>query len=37
MTPLEIARASAAEGLTSAGDLVPWLVSQGAKSARELR
>lgn len=37
MTPLEIARASAAEGLTSAGGLVPWLVSQGAKSAKELR
>jgi uncharacterized protein len=37
MTPFDIARASAAEGLTPAADLVPWLVSQGAKSARDLR
>jgi hypothetical protein len=37
MTPLDIARASAGEGLSSAGELVPWLVSQGAKSAKELR
>jgi GNAT superfamily N-acetyltransferase len=37
MTPLDIARASAAEGLASAADLVPWLVRQGAKSANEQR
>lgn len=36
MTPLDIARASADEGLRSAADLVPWLVSCGAKSAKEL-
>jgi hypothetical protein len=37
MTPLDMARASADEGLSSAGDLVPWLVSHGAKAAKELR
>jgi hypothetical protein len=36
MTPLDIARGSAGEGLRSAGDLVPWLVSQGAESAKDL-
>lgn len=37
MTPLDVARGSAGEGLGAAGDLVPWLVSQRAKSAKELR
>jgi uncharacterized protein len=37
LTPLDIARGSADEGLTAAGDLVPWLRDQGAKSAKELR
>ena len=34
MTPLDIARASAGEGLSSAAELVPWLVGLGAKSAK---
>lgn len=37
LTPLDIARASAAEGLTAAGDLEPWLRVHGAKLAAELR
>jgi uncharacterized protein len=37
MTPLDVARESAREGVSSAGDLVPWLVNHGAKSATEER
>ena len=37
LTPLDIARRSADEGLTTASDLVSWLRDQGAKSAKELR
>ena len=37
LTPLDIARGSADQGPTAAGDLVPWLRDQGAKSAKELR
>jgi uncharacterized protein len=37
MTPLDIARASAGEGLTTAANLDPWLRAQGAKLAAELR
>jgi hypothetical protein len=34
MTPLDVARASAGEGLSSAATLVPWLVGLGATSAK---
>jgi uncharacterized protein len=37
MTPLDIARSSATEGLSSAGDLADWLVSRGATSAKVVR
>ncbi len=36
MTPLDIARASAAEGLTSAADLEPWLRTYGAEAAASM-